>query len=699
MVGAYEKVSGSTAVCPLGLLLLPRRSYFVPAMKKLIVLVLCWLAAIPALHAQTDTVLNRYRAFLFQREQPTDPRALMESLEPSGQWPDIDYHNRQRANWLLLDHLRRIHQLALAWAAPASPWHHQARVRSALQLALRHWLDHRYQNPNWWHNEIGVPREMRDILILMGDSLSAEDRAGTLAVLGQYRLAGTGANLVWSADLGFHYGALTQDTALMRICIDTIASEIKITRADGIQPDFSFHQHGARLQMYQYGAAFLHENVRLAWECRDTPWALDSARVSLLTRLVLDGWRWMARGINTVPGTMDRSASRMNALRSADLRGFLPFLAALQPRQEQAFSAMARWQDGVGTPLQGFHYFPYSDFAAYHTRHFSFLLKMMSSRTLPAESINSENLKGQLMNCGDGYLIRDGNEYFNLMPVWDWAALPGLTAFAGARQMLRRDFVGSVGNGQQGMSAMDYVLRSADSSRELRAHKVWIYHGNTVLCLIAAPEGEAFPQGAYTAMDQCRWRGTVSAGLRGGPRRLEPGLHTLNGLQWLYHADVAYIPLKTRPVRLVFGLASGSWRSINASLPDRTLSDKVFKPLLLHDGDSSAGYALAFVPSAAAAAQLAGDPPWTLLRNDSHCQAVCFAGETGMAAFFTPGHLALPGRGRLAVDRPCLVMWVGRQLYLSDPAHQGGSIRVKIGKTAGTWSLPVDGSTISVRLP
>jgi hypothetical protein len=31
-------------------------------------------------------------------------------------------------------------------------------------------------------------------------------------------------------------------------------------------------------------------------------------------------------------------------------------------------------------------------------------------------------------------MIQNGSEYYNLMPLWDWNLLPGLTAFKGAEK-------------------------------------------------------------------------------------------------------------------------------------------------------------------------------------------------------------------------------------------------------------------------
>ena len=158
------------------------------------------------------------------------------------------------------------------------------------ERALGHWLEKRYTCPNWWHNEIGVPQQMRDIIILLDTALSFSQRKGALEVLAQYRIHDntTGANLAWSADLGLHYGALTSNPDLVKECVRLILKEIKITTADGVQPDYSFHQHDKRLQMYQYGEAFLSENTRLAWQLRGTALAFPKDKLQLLSDFGLD---------------------------------------------------------------------------------------------------------------------------------------------------------------------------------------------------------------------------------------------------------------------------------------------------------------------------------------------------------------------------------------------------------------------------
>lgn len=649
-------------------------------------------------HAQTDTVIRRYRAYLLGSSSTTGVRQDVRTLGPQGAWPDIDYAGTNRSVWEAMTHLSRLQSMAAAWANPRSALYHNDSLDQAVNRAFDYWLYHRFYNPNWWYNEIGVPQYVLHIMILRSARLSHYQRIRGLEQIGQYRINGTGSNLVWSAELGFHYGALTGDTTLMRHCIDTIIHEVRITTGEGIQPDYSFHMHGNRLEVYGYGTAFLKENVLLAMQCRGTPWAYPSDRIRLLVDFVLKGCQWMARGVHTVPGTLDRGITGKGALDGADLRALIPSLISLCPSEAPALRALAARQGGSGTPLTGFRYFPYSDFAVYHQKGFSFFLKTISTRTLPSESINGENLKGRLLNSGDAYLVDDGSEYFNLMPVWYWDRLPGITTFPGATEILRKPFVGSVSDGQSGLTAMDYLMGGA-GREALSAHKIWICHQGFVLCLIAGLTAHHLQSPVVTILDQCRWQGPVTVN---GSRSLQiSATDTLHGVRWIRQGNFAYMPITSTPVVVFADTVSGSWSSVTSAGSDSLCVDSLFAAMLFHGShpkDQASAYVLVGVPSARKMKQLVDRPPWNILRNDTICQAVRFSDGMLGAAFFAQGALKLPGGGSLSVSRPCLVLLSGDVLYVSDLSHMGGECTVEVRGRTVKLTLPDVGTSVSRRL-
>src|SRR6185437_13671845 len=105
----------------------------------------------------------------------------------------------------------------------------------------------------------------------------------------------TGANLVWMAGNELMRGLLENDRATVADALDAIYGEIHVTPpgGEGIQPDFSFHQHGAVLYSGGYGGAFTGDCASYAYLTRGTGLAMPPARLNLLANYVLDGQQWM----------------------------------------------------------------------------------------------------------------------------------------------------------------------------------------------------------------------------------------------------------------------------------------------------------------------------------------------------------------------------------------------------------------------
>ncbi|WP_232825983.1 polysaccharide lyase family 8 super-sandwich domain-containing protein [Chitinophaga alhagiae] len=651
---------------------------------------LCILSA--AAHAQLDTIVNRYKTYLLRtgEPQPAIAQNWAATLNANGQWPDVPYNDKELSGWKVTLHLARVRDMALAWAHPASAAYHQPQLLEKAGQALDHWLARRYQSANWWHNEIGVPRYMRDIIVLLRGQMDTARLRQSLEVMAQLRVHENyvGSNLIWCADLGLNYAALTGNEKMVQHCLRLILKEIQISTGEGVKPDQSFYQHGARLQMYQYGEAFLTESVRVAWQLRGTPQAFPQEKIDILSNFALKGWQWMGRGIHTVPGTMDRSSSRVGEMHGAELRPTIPFLAELQPHEAAALARMAAIQNGKGA-LNGHRHYPYADFTAYHRPGFSMFLKTISTRTLATESINNENLKGRLLNSGDAYLVRNGLEYYNMMPVWDYTALPGITAFKGADHIARRPFTGGVSDSTSGLTAMDYDLQNKTGNQRLTARKYWAFHGNMAVCLMAGLQAQGITGDVYTALDQCRVQGPVTINKAG--RVLQPGVHPVEQLKWVHHAGFAYIPLQPAAFNIRLEEVTGAWSAVNASEPATPVTEKVFSPVMLHRGRPNTGYALAFCEKPAQAAKLAKRPQWKVLRNDTTCQAVLFKDGTLMAAFYAPGEA-----GGIAVDQPCLVMRKKNNIHLSDPAQKGITVNVTVRHTTKAVTLPKDGFAVKL---
>jgi chondroitin AC lyase len=668
-------------------------------MKKLLCILLLITGGLQKTKAQANgysVILDRYKSFLLAADRsPLDSVKLwMNGLTPDNQWSDINYNSPLPGMWPTIQHLNRVRQLAINWADAKSPYYHQDAIWNAISRAATHWLIKRYQNPNWWQNQIGVPQYWRDIIVLTRSKLSKEQLKGALEILEQYQLKGTGANLVWSADLALHDAALTQNEELLKKSSTLIANEIRVSTGDGIQPDNSYHQHGARLQTYHYGGSFTKDNIRLAWQLQGTPWAFPQHKIDVITSFVLNGWQWMARGVTTVPGTIDRAIARRGFLRNADLQKYLPYLIQLNPGESKALNAMLKAQETNTQPLAGFRHYPYSDFSAYQQSAFSFFLKTISTRTEVAERINGENMKGRFMDFGDSYLIKTGTEYTDLMPVWDWTKLPGQTNFTGADSITRKPFGGGVTNGDYGAAAME--VSSANAQGRFSAAKFWACYKNVMVCLVADAALNNGNAQIYTALNQSRWQGAVTVNRPGNV--LKQGKQQLNNVQWMHHAGFVYIPAAPANIDLLLDTVSGKWSAINASESKAVVTEKVFMPVIYQQNNSSLAYAVAYAQTPGDAQSIAAKPIWRVVSNTKACQAVLFDKTVFMAAFTQPGRVNYGSSKKISVDGQCLLLFDKDKIYASDPLHKGGNLNITISGKRYHINLPKDGLTVSQKL-
>ncbi len=661
--------------------------------------------------AQDDAlaqVVERCRTILMKETPPEEAvvRLLAKDLNAEGQWKDIDYEDTSPSDWKPADHLKRARTLFHVLACPEHPLHQDKAIEQAALLALDYWLQHRYQCPNWWWNDIGVPFQMRDILVFYGARMNDARRQGSLEVLEQADVRGKGANLVWLANLVLHHAAMTGNEALAQQCAQQIANEITLGAKQGVQKDFSFYQHGPRLQTFSYGAAFLANTTEIAWQVQETSMAFPKEKLEILLNFCLEGQQWMCRNGYSPPGAKDRQISREGGFRDGIDIDALVYLRKLLPERapecDEAIKRIQKHPDAA--PLLGFRHFPFGDFTVYHQPAYSVFLKTISGYTLPTESFNGENLKGALLHSGDCYIFQEGDEYHDLQPVWDWTLLPGVTWCEGLPQSVsRRPFVGGVGDGAQGLTAMDYLFYEEDGCA-LGAKKAWFFHDGLVISMIAGLRTMETNAPVRTALDQCRLRGDVQISVGSGPPSvLEAGTHTLKNVHWIYHNRVAYIPLRSNAISVSIGEQTGSWYDINQGCSRGIVREQVFLPILehgLHPNGAGCAYVIAPGVSLEEVPHLVASPAWEILRNDAVCQAVRFRdAHCLMAVFHEAGALNIGDHTVLSADKPYLILASKQGMRVGNPTFQAGVIRAMMpGGNMININVPKAIDSISVNL-
>ncbi len=671
--------------------------------QALLILMLAWPPFIKAA-AAPDVILERARQMLLRGEAPAVDAAnrYLESQRPDGSWPDIDYSDRSRSQWRPLTHLSRIQALIRVLKQ-------DSRFMPAIERGLDYWIEVRPQSGNWWYNEIGTPRAMRDIIILLGDRLRDERLDGCMEVLAQRRMRATGANLMWSAELALHHGAVLasrygsprreEGLAELAEAARRIHGEIQVGWAEGIQDDYSFYQHGARLQSFHYGHSYLDVAVKLGWQLRESPWEYPEEKAEIITNYILEGLRWMSRGRYTVPSTLDRAVSRPGSM-SVDLQGLLGLWHEVTTIRAQEIEALAAGESGEGPALTGFRHFPHADFSTYHRPSFSFFLKGISTRILLTEDINSENQLGKrYLQTGDHYLLRHGDEYHDLQPVWDWPGLPGLTTSDDSPEIDKQGFVGGLGDGQRGMGVFDLARTGGAGRHSFGIRRLCAMNADAVVCLLSEARIEGSAGSIRTSLEQNRLRGPVWISEDGRQRAEVPdNKDVVQTARWIWHDNVGYLLNRTLRMRVRAGKREGNWRRINRALSDETIASEVFLAEVLHDRPSqSFTYAILPGVSLDGISATAESPAWQVLTNSRSQQAVRFGDGTVFAAMYEPGALEVEGQTLLQTDHSCLAMWDASTLWMADPNNAGFTIQARWGGELHTVRLPAGGRGTQIR--
>jgi chondroitin AC lyase len=640
---------------------------------------------------------DRLRRQLATHLAATTPPGDCPPALTDGSWPDINYAEDTRSDWNPRFHLQRAQLLALAAYQQRGP------AQPALD-ALAYWVGRDPLSLNWWHNQIGTPRQLAGCLLLLHGSVPAPLLAASLPILarGDHTLLfengvltpvrWTGANLLWLSANRLLAGAILGDESVVSGAIAAALGEIRLAGPgeEGIQIDGSFHQHGPLLYNGGYGAAFLDECLFFLGVTHDTRWQVQPALLRLLADFLLDGTRWMLRGSDVSLSCRDREITRSRP-QPKSLPAFAAFLAGTgvaRAAEIKDFADALRTGRAPGT-LSGNHYFYRSDFMVQQDPRAAFTVRMSSVRTIAAECVNDEGLRSHHLADGLTCLRATGEEYRDIFPVWDWQKLPGTTCVQSpepappstVHHRGSSPLVGGVSDGRHGACAQTLATDT------LHARKAWFFGPAGMVCLGAGIRARS---AALTTLDQSRLQGPVLHDR--APLPLAPGSHDLADPRWLLHGTWGFLFPRPTRVSLSLGPQTGAWSLIGRGPSDPVTTD-VFLATIDHGPSAdNAGYAYAVIPAATAdtLARLADAPPFVILANDDHCQALWWPADRRLqAVFHTAGTLTHPDGRTLHVDRPCCIQTDPTPaLFIAELDQTGAPITVRLGTTETTIHPP-----------
>jgi len=622
-------------------------------------------------------------------------RKYMKSLKPDGTWPDINYRDKNRSAWKPMNHVRRIEQIAKAYAAKGHGLAGDRALKDCVNRALAHWLEKDYTAPNWWHNKIGTPMAMANALVLMGGAVPQDKVQRALDTsLKRAQIGMTGQNKVWLASIVFTRCLIDGNEELLNKAIDVVLSEIRVTTKEGVQPDWSFHQHGPQQQFGNYGGAFGSSATTWALLLKGTSFALTDRQVEVLRSYLLEGSSWILwNGRMDISGCGRQVFRGCQASKGRGTMGQLRRLIEIDPESRRACELRLDSCDpNKKNLLVGTKHFWRSDMTVHRRPGWYASVKMSSERVIGSETCNSENMRGLHLGDGAMYVYLTGNEYEDIQPFWDWKRLPGTTCDQSLTKLVPNSkrcrlpvqFVGGATDGECAVTAMVYKRGS------LTARKSYFLDEGAVVLMGRGVSGSDSGE-VLTSIQQSLLRGPVVV----NGRKVDAGTHELASGDWVHHAGIGY-HLKCDRAVLRIGRQEGNWRDIFTTRPSSPQAGDVFSLWVDHGKKPNDGeYLCVLYPEVDAARMSAivkADPvEFPKSTRGIHAIAVHRARRVA-AVFFEPGRVQLSDGTTVEADTPCLVCmsrsagaW---SVHVSEPTQKKERL-----------ALRVDGRPVVINLP
>lgn len=560
-----------------------------------VILLLCMFVQLQYAFASADTenIMERVRYWSIV---PNDSLVNEESglMSENGSFPDINYAQTDRTGWTPQLHYHRLLDMVYGYVSSSSQYYKDDNLYEKIIKGMEYWIEASPKAENWYHTQIDEPLNFGLILISMriGDKRIPQDLEEK--VIDRWRNNGAdpskrgGSNRSEIALHWMYFACLTEDEELLGTALDYIFEPIEYTDYQGFQVDHSYFQHGHQLYIGGYGEVQLESVLQTACCVKDTKFNIPEPKLGLLRQYVLYSWANVIRGEVINWNSQGRQLSRKDYLKDPVRRvAIIDKMIEIDPQYKEDYQAIRSRLLGLSQPGDGVPYYHahfYRGDYTIHTRpEYTFSTRMVSTRTCRQEKGNGENLLGYYLSDGSTDIAVSGNEYTDIMPLWDWNRIPGVTAplldtIPKTPELWAvygtSDFAGGVSDSIYGCSAYRYY--DEYSGVNTGACKGWFFFDDEVVCLGA---GITSVHHAVTTVNQCWGSQEFNYSITNGPTETfdgETAEMQKNGVSWVLHNKVGYFFPDHQSVIVSNQETIGNWRWVSTVQEDKDISGKVF---------------------------------------------------------------------------------------------------------------------------
>lgn len=621
---------------------------------------------------------DRYIISDFSKAEP-----YLQSMQHDGSWDDINYLDHDN-NWAPLKHLDRVIVMTIDYTKKTSTLYQNSDLLRGLEKSIDYWYTANPRCDNWYKNVIAKQFYFNVIGLLLQGKIDPSLHKKIVQDLTS-KPSMTGSNKTLVATSTIYRGVLERNVGMISSGVSGVTDEIIVTAKEGIQHDYSFHQHGHFIYNGSYGHNFLRESIWLATMVHGTKFAYSETQIQTLRDYYLQGTRWMLRNGLFDYNVRGRQVGRPEgALLSAE--NIIPQLdqfSIADPAHLAEYQTSKKLiESQKPQDIGGNKHFWRSDYMVHHRTAYVTSLKMCSKRTVGIElNMNSENKLGYWLPYGLTYIYRRGTEYQGIFPVWDWARLPGVTSphleyeeiNKGVAYTQETSFIGGVSDGKYGVSAMDF------SKNKTTAKKAWFWFDNEWVALGAGIQS-SHSSAIVTGINQCLQKGKPL--VDGKP--FDKGSQSLENPGWIIHDSIGYVFPGNETVEIKAQIQSGNMQRIYGLGADSTHSSKVFSLWFDHGAkpvDASYEYIVIPGKSQAEIDQYVENLPVSILCNTSKIQAVSHKTLkiTGIV-FHQAGEFNINDDLSVGVDKPSILLVDHKRnmISASDPTAELAEIKMTV---------------------
>jgi len=645
-------------------------------------------------------------------------KETIESQKTDGSWSGIDYTSISNG-FPAGEHLKKLKLMAMAYARKGTMFYRNEKLKQKILLAYDYYLSKKPRSQNWWFNEIGAPQDYLVGLLLIKAEIPEKDLRHYSSYINDLtdNQAHRGMNRVWVSAITIAKGCIENDIKMIDKGFRSVASTLVIADEQGIEGikiDNSFHQHRPQLYSGGYGMSFAEGVASIMALSANTSFssAFSNEKKKIFSDLLLYGHQLFSYKNAVDFGTIGRNISRPDAIHSIDT-ATLDKMAIGDAKWAKAFKDWKSHLMGADFPssFQGNKYFWKSDIMTHHGADYYLSAKVISTRTNGTEMLNGENLKGYNLPLGATNILRTGEEYKNIFPIWDWTRVPGTTAVMNQSAAVlpwylfgSNEFAGGISDGKVGAIAYQH------SYNGIQAKKAYFFVDGAMLCLGSGISAIRTQQ-VVTSVNQCYLAGDIlfgeaenSTGLK-----LTDSLKTIksNHLQWFYHDGVGYIFPNGGNITVKNVVQTGTWNAISASGSKEVISKPVFNLWLNHGTspkDDSYYYIVSPENSLERFKSQKLQDRFKIIRNDKDIQVVKYQ-QQYFIMMYKPGTVKLEHDLSIACDSQAVMMLEekgnGYQILLADPTQQQLEVNILMNKLVkGPNSSQENGSTkIAFKFP